>query len=485
MDKATLIVKDQCNVKWNGLSPDVRKQLTDAVKFMVPNARHMPQFKLGRWDGTISFCTAMGSTYLNLLDRLLPFVIDAGYDIEIEDHRAVHQFHFPEITDEMFADKLWPTGHPMAGEPIMLRDYQVNAISTYLTNLQSIQEIATGSGKTLMTAALSSLVEPYGRSMVIVPSKGLVTQTEEDYRVLGLDVGVFYGDRKEWNHTHTIATWQSLAVFSKKSKNNEVEIPIKQFLDGMICVMCDEVHAARGKELRDLLCGPCANIPIRWGLTGTIPKEEHEAICLLAALGPKVGEIRAAELQLAGVLADCEVEIAQLDDDHVEFSDYDKEHKFLLTDSDRLQFIATSIKDLITRGNTLVLVDRIEAGETLQKLIPDSVFISGEMKNKHRVIEYKEIQESDNKLIIATYGVAAVGINLPRLFNLVLIEPGKSFIRVIQSIGRGLRRTNDKDRVHIVDLCSSLKFSRRHLAKRKQYYSDAGYPFFMKKVKYI
>jgi superfamily II DNA or RNA helicase len=485
LKKATIKVLDQVNVKWEGLDPHVRHKLTNAVKFMIPNARYTPQYKLGRWDGTISFCSAAGSTYLNLLDRLIPIVIDDGYEIEIDDRRPLHEFQFPEVTDELFADKVWPMGHEMAGEPIMLRDYQVDAITTYLSNLQSVQEIGTGAGKTLMTAALSLLVEPYGRSVIIVPSKSLIMQTEEDYRNLDLDVGVYFGDRKEWNHKHTIATWQSLSVFSKKTRLVEVDVPIEDFLRDVICVMNDEAHSAKAKELKDLLTGPFSRIPIRWGLTGTLPKEEHEAICLLAAIGPKVGEIRSSDLQEKGVLADCQVQITQLIDDHVEFSDYDTEHKFLLTDPDRIRYIAGIIQEITETGNTLVLVDRIEAGETLQKLIPESVFICGDVKAKNRAIEYKSVQEANDKLIIATYGVASVGINLPRLFNLVLIEPGKSFVRVIQSIGRGLRRANDKDRIRIVDLCSSLKFSKRHLTKRKQFYGDARYPYGVKQVKYV
>ena len=89
-------------------------------------------------------------------------------------------------------------------------------INAFLENLQCIQEIATGAGKTMITAALSKKVEPYGRSIVVVPNKSLVTQTEADYINLGLDVGVFFGDRKEYNKTHTICTWQSLNILMKK-----------------------------------------------------------------------------------------------------------------------------------------------------------------------------------------------------------------------------------------------------------------------------
>ncbi len=485
MPRTKLLVRDQVNVKFQDLDPVLRRKLSDALKFMVPNARHMPQYKLGRWDGTVSFCSIGGSTYLNLIDRLLPILYDHGYEIDVEDHRPFYSFTFPEINEDMFAHKTWPEGHVVAGEPVVLRDYQVEAIRTYTENLQGVQEISTGAGKTLITAVLSHLVEPYGRSIIIVPNKDLVNQTEEDYLNLGLDVGVFFGDRKEWGKKHTICTWQSLSIFAKKTKDGEVIIPIEDFLKDVICVMVDEAHAAKGKELKELLCGVFAEVPIRWGLTGTIPPEEHEAICLLASIGPKVGEIRAADLQEKGVLADCRVEINQFDDDHVEFNDYETEHKFLLSDSTRLKHIADLIQFWTEDGNTLVLVDRIEAGETLQSLIPGSVFIYGDITSKNRKKEYKSIQVADNKIIIATYGVASTGINIPRIFNLVLLEPGKSFVRVIQSIGRGLRKAHDKEFIRIIDLCSSLKFSKRHLSKRKAFYSKAQYPFVMHKIKYL
>jgi superfamily II DNA or RNA helicase len=136
-----------------------------------------------------------------------------------------------------------------------------------------------------------------------------------------------------------------------------------------------------------------------------------------------------------------------------------------------------------------VLVDRIAAGtalcDALNDISPDStVFVSGGTKTKARAVEYQEVATSTNKIIIATYQIAAVGINIPRLFNVVLIEPGKSFIRTIQSIGRGLRMAPDKSFVQITDITSSCKFSKRHLTARKAFYKEAGYEFDVRKEKY-
>ena len=854
-DRVTLTIKDQVNVKFDDLPPEVRRKISEACKYTVPYARHTPQFKLGRWDGKVAFATIGGSTFLNMLDKVLPLVIDAGYEIDIVDKRPSYEFQFPAITNDMLAHKVWPEGHPIAGQPIMLRDYQVEAIRRYLDNPQSIQSISTGAGKaqplwskiktpggwttmgeiqpgdvvstpdggsakvvsihpqgekeyyrltfkdgrtaeacgdhlwnvynvdkkkkmidgvmtnegnpwrtmtthevidqmkssqrplriqmakpetrddhdfmihpyllgcllgdgalshktnitmssaddhiikrcndllddeygfyhkdrydytlrktddykqfcasqprgqrdklnryrlelerlglkgtksaskfipneyielasfnqkmelvrglidtdgyvgktgycmfttvsprlasdfaelirsvggyakiktkkttfrnnegekavgqlafnvairypnpkelaslprkkdrlpsdyqysdlklqitsiekvgttecqcilidhpdhlyitdnyvvthnTLLTATLSSVCEAYGRTIVVVPNKSLVEQTEEDYRNLGLDVGVFYGDRKEWGHKHTIATWQSLGAFNKRDKlgNTEAGGSIMDFIDGVVCVMVDEVHSAKAEVLKDLLTGPMANIPIRWGLTGTVPKEEFEFKALEVSLGPVVGEIKASDLQEQGVLAKCQIEFLQLQDDHVAFKTYASEYDFLTSDRDRLDYLAEQFANISQSGNTLILVDRIECGKYLTSMLPDAVFINGTVKTKDRKKEYKSVHTADNKIVVATYGVAAVGINIPRIFNLILIEPGKSFVRVIQSIGRGIRVAEDKDFVQVYDVTTNLKFSAKHITERKKFYKEANYPFTLTKVKY-
>lgn len=226
-----------------------------------------------------------------------------------------------------------------------------------------------------------------------------------------------------------------------------------------------------------------AQVPIRWGLTGTIPKEEFEAVSLLVSLGPVMGRLAAAELQDQGVLAQCHVNVVQLVD-HVEFNNYQSELKYLLEEAGRLDAIAELIQRVNQTGNTLVLVDRISAGQALLERLNNAVFVSGETKSDQRKEHYDSVAETQDKIIIATYGVAAVGINIPRIFNLVLIEPGKSFVRVIQSIGRGIRKAEDKDHVEIWDITSTCKFARRHLTKRKTYYRDARYPFTQEKLEW-
>jgi superfamily II DNA or RNA helicase len=482
MKQCKIIVKDEVNVKIEGLELAERKALMKMFEYEVPGARYLPAVRLGRWNGKVSYFSLAGSTYINLLEEILPVLDRAGYDIELDDTRDyTTTFEFAEVSESTFAHKNWPKGHPKEGTPVELRDYQISIVNNFLKNPQSLQEIATGAGKTLMTAALSYSIEQYGRSIVIVPNKSLVTQTEADYINLGLDVGVYFGDRKEYNKTHTICTWQSLNNMLKKTKAGEADI--MDFIEGVVCVMVDEVHMAKADALKTLLTGVFAKVPIRWGLTGTIPKAKFEAQSLFVSLGPVISKLSASELQDQGVLAQCHVNIVQLKDD-VEFTNYQSELKHLLEDTNRLDAIAELILKIKESGNVLVLVDRVNAGKEIISRLPDSVFVSGATNMVDRKEEYDEIATSTNKIIVATYGVAAVGINIPRIFNLVLIEPGKSFVRVIQSIGRGIRKAEDKDFVQIWDITSSCKFAKRHLTQRKTFYKEANYPFDVEKLTY-
>ena len=486
MRTATLIIRDEVNVKIEGLELDARRALVNKFKYDIPYARYLPAVRLGRWDGKASFFQLGGSTYVNLLPEIIPILEQYNYDIELDDQRDyTTTFEFDQIREDSFADKTWPKGHPNAGDPVMLRDYQVEIVNNFLKNPQCLQEVATGAGKTLMTAALSRSVEGYGRSIVIVPNKTLVTQTEKDYVNLGLDVGVYFGDRKEYGRTHTICTWQSLNNMMKNTKSGAAEVTIQDFIEGVVCVMVDEVHMAKADALKTLLTSIMARVPIRWGLTGTVPKEDFEFQSIHVSLGPVVSRLAAAELQDRGVLAQCHVNIVQLVD-HVEYSNYQSELKYLLEESGRLDTMAKVIQQVNETGNTLVLVDRTECGRQLvQRLGDKSVFVSGATKTKDRQDEYDEVADATGKIIVATYGVAAVGINIPRIFNLVLVEPGKSFVRVIQSIGRGIRKAEDKDHVQIWDITSTCKFAKRHLTKRKQFYKEARYPFTQEKLEWM
>jgi len=260
MREATIEIKDEVNCKIHGLELDTRRALMKKFEFDKPGARYLPSVRLGRWNGKISYFSLAGSTYVNLLDEIIPYLYDHGYDIELDDKRETRpELKFDEVNADTFSHICWPKGHEREGQPVVLRDYQVEIVNNFLANPQSLQEIATGSGKTVMTAALSLCAEPYGRSLVIVPNKSLVVQTEADYINLGLDVGVYFGDRKDYGKTHTICTWQSLNNLLKGTKDDDADPELAEsFFEGVGCVIVDECFDRDSKVLT-----PTGYVPIK------------------------------------------------------------------------------------------------------------------------------------------------------------------------------------------------------------------------------
>ena len=445
MRTARLIITDEVNVKIEGLELDARRALVNKFKYDVPYARYLPAVRLGRWDGKVSFFQLGGSTYVNLLPEIIPILEEYDYDIELDDQRTYSTtFEFEQVREDSFKDISWPKGHPQAGEPVMLRDYQVEIVNNFLANPQCLQEVATGAGKTIMTAALSHAVTPYGRSIVIVPNKSLVTQTERDYINMELDVGVFFGDRKEFGRQHTICTWQSLNVLLKNTKNQSADITIGEFLEGVVCVIVDEVHMAKADALKTLLTGVMAEVPIRWGLTGTIPKEDFEFQAIHVSLGPVINRLAAAELQDRGVLAQCHVNIVQLVD-HVEYNNYQSELKYLLEESGRLDTMASLISQVNETGNTLVLVDRITAGQELVRRLGErAVFVSGATKAKDRQDEYDEVAEATDKIIVATYGVLLFVLTFLGFSIWCLWSPERALSELYRVLGVVLEKQRTK-----------------------------------------
>lgn len=480
--KAILVIKDETNVKINGLDINMRKKLVNKFKFILPHARHMPAFKLGRWDGSIAFFQLGGSTFINLLPEIIPMIMNAGYEIDIDDLRTYRtDYTFEQIDNDTYNHVVWPKDHRLEGQPIVLQDHQVDTVNNFLNDTQSLQEVATGAGKTIVTASLSERCQKYGRTIVVVPNRSLVSQTEEDYINMGLDVGVIFGGRHEYDKTHTICTWQSLDSMLKKDKKGTSETTFAEFIVGTVAVIVDECHGMKADVLKAMMQGPLSHIPIRWGLTGTIPREDFNFFALKTSIGEVIGHVSAKELQEKGLLANCNVNILQLKD-WGEYKNYQSEMKYLGGDIARLEQVGRIFEQISEDGNVLLLVNYVKTGKLLEEMIPNSVFLSGKDKDDKRKEEYARAHSEDNIVIIATYGIAAVGLNIPRIFNLGLFEPGKSFVRVIQSIGRGLRLASDKDHVEIWDITSTCKYAKRHLTQRKKWYKEVQYPFKITKI---
>ncbi|KAI9549442.1 hypothetical protein GHT06_001842 [Daphnia sinensis] len=242
--------------------------------YEVPGARYQPAVKLGRWDGKVSFFSSAGNTYINLLPDILQVLDDEMYDVELLDTRTYRTaFEFTPITEELFAHKTWPADHHWGDNQLCCETIRwklsINSSVIWVQwwKPQLALENTSVCGTQLCGRA-------YGQSIVIVPNENLVMQTEEDYRNIGLDVGVYYGKRKEYDKTHTICTWQSLNALLKKTESGDADIPIHEFIEGVVCVMVDEVHGLAADKLKQLMTSTFAKVPIRWGLPARSRKKK-------------------------------------------------------------------------------------------------------------------------------------------------------------------------------------------------------------------
>lgn len=459
-----------------GLDPNTKHQCEERMKYLVPWRFHTPSFKLKRWDGALRFFSK-NKIYTNILDKIIPIIASAGYEFEFEDLRKHQDIDVPKISADIFADHVWPENHRFAGEPVMMREDQVEAANIFAENRYAMQELSTGYGKTILTAAICKQVEHLGRTITIVPSKSLVKQTYDDFLMVGLDAGMYFSEEKVTDSTHIITTWQSMSrLLDNYNKSRDAKMILDEISKDVVQFLIDEAHSAKAKSLESLLTKHFNHVPLRRGFTGTIPKEEYESNTIFGTIGNVVNKVSAKELQEKGFLAECEIKVVQTEFDH-KFETYQQEKGYLNTNWDCLHYYRDLVKEIAKTGNTIFLVDRVETGEYLVDEIEGSYFVSGSMPLKKREEIFKKIHSEDNAVCFATYGVAAVGINIPRLYNVVMLEAGKSFVRVIQTIGRGLRKAKDKHKATIWDLSWNTKFSNKHLKERVSYYDDAQYPF--------
>lgn len=488
-------ILDEANAVIIGLSPSHQEWFYEHYSKRTENYFFDKRYKMNQWDGKIHFFSKTAKTYVVLLPYIIQILKNIGtYKLKLEDYREdgvqvdnIDKNHFSHIIN------------PLTGEPFELWYYQVEAVNSLINEGSGICIAGTGAGKTLMSAAL---VDQYGKkklkSIVIVPSEDLIIQTKNNFIVCGLDTGEYSGKEKHINHRHVISTWQSLQHNPTIMNNFDV-------------VVVDECHGLKGKVLQELLTKYGKNIRYRFGLTGTLPKAEVDVMSVKVAVGEVRYEIPAHQLIKEGFLSNLEINIYQLEENLKEeykeakkhnsevaemtykqfknnyiFNDWADEKRYLQSYDQRLDWIAHCIQALSERkkGNVLCLITGIPFGKKITKMIPGAKFVHGKDKGKVRKEIYDMFSNHDNLTVFASIQIASTGLNIPRIFNLVFIDIGKSYVRVIQSIGRGLRKAKDKAFVHITDICSDLKYSKSHLYKRIKYYREANYKHKKHIVKY-
>lgn len=456
--QCTIIVENEIQARIGGLRPEHIKVLYDQFGIFVDGYRYMPAFQLRRWDGKNHFFSETGITYTKLLPEIIPYLSSWSYDFAFEDKRQALPIIKERIDESFF------------GEGVRtIRPYQVEVVNKVLDAGSGFALCATGSGKTMMCAAIAAILfHNHLQTIIIVPSTDLVDQTAKEFREFfknfDITVGTYSGDEKNIDEPIVIATWQSLQN-------------APHYMAFFQAVIVDEAHGTKAEVIRELINKHGSHIGYRYGVTGTMPKSEADQYALKVSIGTVCAEVSAAWLIENGYLSSLDITPIETMDFDNELPDYASEKSYVSKNEGRLEALAKLImqkRDEI--GNTMVLVNSVAQGQNLAELIPNSVFLFGESDKRERAENYAQYAEQDGLIVIATFGIASTGISIDRIFALFLIDSGKSFIRAIQSIGRGLRKKGDKAHVNVFDIYSRLKFGKKHFKARKDYYKGAGYP---------
>lgn len=490
MKDITITIVDEVHAFVHGLEPCDLQVIYEQYAVYANNYFFHPKFQLGVWDGRIPFFKQDGYTYVRLLPDIIKKISSfKKYKMNLKDNRVASEYQ-PKLIDKNIFNHFITE----EGLPLVLYEHQVDVVNALLEEGSGIALAATGAGKSYICSAVALRYnEENARVLVVVPSQDLVFQTRKDFLDMNVDCGEYSGDVKDYKtHNTVMSTWQAL------QHNPEI-------IKGFNVIIVDECHGAKGQVLQDLLNNYGKHIIHRFGVTGTLPKAAIDLMAVRITIGSVLIEVPAKLLMDLGVLSKLNIHIEQTDEDLTTqyeaflktvngkkptynnfkehyFSDYPAEKSYIQRHTIRQQYIIDKFERCKQSGNTLVLVDGVSLGKRLAKLIPGAVFIHGNDKKKARKQIYDLFATVDNLLVIATVNIASTGLNIKRIYNLILLDIGKSFIRVIQSIGRGLRKAKDKDFVDVYDICCDFKYGKKHLTERLKYYNEAQYPYQKKKI---
>lgn len=491
MDKrvATIKILDEINVAIIGLKISEYEHFYNKYGFYEKSYRFKPSYKLGKWDGKCRLFSKAGKTSIHFLPEIIKDLKSFKYSIKLIDNRVPVDFDVPEVDENTFSDY-----------GVVLGEHQVEAINALLENRGGITVAGTGAGKSYVLGALFNILQTHMkmRCLAIVPSTDLVLQTAAEIELFGNDTGLYYSKAKQLNKTHLVSTWQAL------QNNPEV---VAQFQG----VIIDECHGAQSTVLKGLLENHAKRAIFIAGVTGTLPKEPAERNKVHYVLGQEVSKIEGRDLIDKGWLASLKMRMIRLKEDLSEvweqwrqanpqessgvsykqfkanyFPDFTAERAWLKSKKERTEFIAHVIQSATSKtGNSFVLVNGVDYGKRLAKLIPNAIFVYGQDESDVRKQVYDLFSTKDDVIVIATFNLASTGLNIKRIFNLFMIDPGKSFIQIIQSIGRGLRKAHDKNSVTVWDISSDFKYSKSHCTTRKKYYKEQRYNFTEEVIDYI
>ena len=472
-EKLSLEVVDSVYIKIR-CERSVAMELSEHFTFMVPGAKHMPAFKNKIWDGKIRlFNTKNHRIYRGLIPHIYEFAKQRNYSVEeLSDFSTAN---YSAVEAKEFISTL-----TLPFEP---KYYQTDTFIHAIRNKRALFVSPTASGKSLMIYLILRYLTGY-KTLVIVPTVGLVHQMENDFKVYGLPDGVahkvFSGEEKDTDKPITITTWQS--IYKRDSAW------FKQFK----VVIGDEAHHFKATSLTTIMTN-LTEAEYRFGFTGTLDGTETNQLVLEGLFGPKQDVTTTATLISQNHLSQFRIKAIVLK--HSQESrelakkfDYKDEIDFLVQHTKRNKFIRNLALSL--EGNTLILYRFVEKqGKILYEMIEEKAkdrkvfFIHGNVDSNDREDVRHIVNEENDSIIVASYGTFSTGINIPRIHNIIFASPFKSKIKVLQSIGRGLRKADNKDVATLFDLADNLSWKSKnnitlqHFIERIQMYDDQKFEY--------
>ena len=486
-DKIVINNKDEVYVKVDcddGVGYELREHFT----FHVPGYQFTPQYKARLWDGKIRlYDVRTHLIYRGLVPEIVKFCQSRNYEWEYDNEVYDEEFSLSEANQ--FIKDINPKHEP--------RDYQIEAFVHAIRTRRALLLSPTASGKSLIIYLLIRylLQSSCKKILIIVPTISLVEQLSSDFKDYSETNGwntddyvhkIYQGKEKETDKAITISTWQSLYTMPKK------------FFTQFDAVIGDEAHQFKAKSLGDIMTG-LINAKYRIGTTGTLDGTKTHKLVLEGLFGSVQKVTTTKELMDAKHLAEFQIKCLLLKYPEVicqaarNFT-YQQEIEFLVLNEARNKFISNLAISL--EGNTLILYQYVDKHgkilyDMIQKRLNDDrkvYFVYGNTEVEVREEIRKLVEQSTNAIIVASYGTFSTGINIRNLHNVVFASPSKSRIRNLQSIGRGLRKSDTKQSATLFDIADDLRhkkhenYTLKHLDERLKMYGEEKFKFKIYKI---
>lgn len=465
---------------------DLNNKIYNIFSAYMPGYRFNPRFKNHLWDGKLHAYSPITQTLpIGLVRNLINYCNGKNITYKLED--------LDDMDDVIDKAEMEKTINSFI-DGFDARDYQVNAVYEALTHKKGVLLSCTGSGKSLMIYSFMRYLlqeKNITRMCLIVPSVSLVEQMYSDFRDYGWEdlednVEMLYsGQKPTFKKPILISTWQSL------------EKEDKEFFEPYEAVVVDECHQAKANVVSKILKS-AHNAIYKIGTSGTLPTELSEQLQINAVLGNVMFELKSNELIQRGYLTKLDIasiflkypeEFIKENKDRT----YQEEVKMVEEYENRNSVLKFVFNHTPAEHNVLVLVNHrnhlVSVKNYLEATYPNKKvsIITGDVKAKEREKIRTNLEYEDGTILLATYQTMSTGINIPKLHAVMLYSNSKSRIKVLQSIGRGLRKHNTKSKVIIYDIIDDLSYKTRngrqkknycmqHYDERLQYYVEQEFP---------